>query len=255
MQGATQEQINASPISKQIWCIRFPDEEGAGMGVIQMEKDFLVASDEAEDQSEKKDVSNYVGVFDSDYEPKDENDWMDFKMNSFIDTNIVTIVPNMFLFLEAIFENQGKHVEDYHLSVYKSNLAFIDSDKKMQETYPSIKRVDQPFTWTSNEEGYLFNHLGRQFMHFEDSKMAKFVALVASQYYSIHFSVMQEKLRSLDLGTGFVFGSGGMSLIGNKTKELSHAPYLEMKQLIKDMNWDLHAQVLSLNPTLKETYS
>lgn len=252
MQTATQEQINSSPIARQLWCIRFPDEEGAGMGVIKMQKDFLIAMD---DNSEKKDTSNYVCQFDSDYEPKDEEDWMDFKMNSFIDTNIVTIVPNMFLFLEALFEDYDSTVADYHLSVYKANLAFIDSDKKMQETYPSIKRVDQPFTWTANEEGYLFNHLGRQFMYFEDVKLAKFVALAASQYYSIHFSVMQEQLLSLGMGTGFMIGGGGLGLISNRTAELSYNAYLEMKQLIADMNWDLHAEVLALNSTLEEEYS
>lgn len=250
MQSATQEQINASPIAKQLWCIQFPDKEGNGLGVIEMDKSFLVATE----GNEKKPLKN-ICVYDSDYQPETDEQWNDFTMNTFIDTNITTTAPNIFLYLEAIFENFDEKVAAYHLSVYKASVDFINSDKKTQAVHPSIKRLDSTFTWTSDEEGYLINHVGRKFMRFDNPQMAKFVALACSQYYSLNFSVMQDQLKQLGLGTGFIFGgSKGLGFISEQTKELSKSAYLELKQMVQDMNWDLHAQVLNLNSTLEQDY-
>lgn len=253
MQHATQEQINASPLARQLWCIQLPDEEGYGMGLVEMQKNFLVAS-----KPDEKIEPVYLATFGEDNIPEDEHEYTAFKMSMFIDTSIAAIAPNLYLLLESLFENKSRQVENYHLAVYEANKEFISSDKKIIEQYPTIERVETPFVWTSDEEGNLINHLGYKVLRFEDPRLAKFASLACSQYNSLSHMSMQATMRKLGAGDFVIFGGGsgqiGAGQLSDQTRAESGAAYQEMKQLVQEMNWDIHAQVLSINNTLQNEY-
>lgn len=252
--NVTQEQINASPIVRQLWCIQFPDSQGSGMGVVKMNKDSL-STDISPQEKEK---TEYVAQFYSDYAPEEPEAFKEYQMNGILDTSIVAIAPNIYLFLEALFENKSKKLQDYHFSVYKNIDAFITSDKKIIEQFPTLVR-DKPFVWTIDEDGFLTNHLDHKFLNFEDPLLAKFVALACSQYYSLSYIAMQNMMRQLGAGDFAIFGTSSNGNISagpfsDKTRALSYEPYLEMKKLVEEMKWDIHADMLSINDTLASEY-
>lgn len=187
-------------------------------------------------------------------------------------TNIAAC-PNIYLLLEAIHEDMPESIADFHLKAfYKFKKAVSPSLTKLE--FPSLDRTSKKCNWTSNSQGYVINHYGQKIIKFIDPNLAQWVSLVGSQFYNVacidaekRFGVKKEKyipggpvseINQLMSAIKYLAGEDidddeedNAQVDYVKLKAVTREVYLKIKELNKNLKWDIQQNLRNMNIVYK----
>ena len=159
-----------TPASHQLWRVCVDDVKYHCIG--------LIALDDKIAQNEK--------LIDFDFNPplatrKKVPKEREAYMNIMVDLQILSFIPNIYLFLEAIHTGKDAYFIDFHYQVFLEYQRILAT----HDEFSSLDRTRTPLSWRSDENGYIYNQYNQKIIHFVDENLAAWTALVANQYHLI----------------------------------------------------------------------
>lgn len=218
----SKENIN---IIGQLWSLYYDTKKYHCIGIVEL-SDSILNNNELIDFDKKMPL----GYKNLDKIPFDNNEAY---QNIFIDLLVISACPNIYLFLEALYEGKSQYVLDFHLKAYEKIQLSIGEYKKDPEAkiYSSLDRINKKFSWTYNSKGYLINQYGQKVVRFIDPKLAQWVSIVGSQFFNVFQLFSLKSFNKLEFENTIIF---------EKYKESTYQSYLEMKNLLPQLKWDIN---------------
>lgn len=247
---------NLGNLSQQLWSIYFDVDKYNCIGLIELNQTYLYNQDKVD--FDRKPPLAFLKLENL---PEEEEP----RLNILVDLSIISICPNIFLFLEAIHENKSDEIIDFHLNVFDGIQKFISEDEELRRKYPTLDRIHKPFKWIANKHGYIINQHGQKVVKFRDPNLARWVSMVAGQFHQlVNFNAKKKQANDEPEETEPMFssmggggGRGGSLINGLNANARAGGPngpgglnrqmvkytvqsYQELKQLNKDLIWNIH---------------
>lgn len=241
-----EEDLTQTNLGQQLWSIYFDKEKFHCIGVVELSYEFITRKQKVD--FERKQPLGFISM-------KKLTDDEEANLNLLTDLFIVSVCPNIFLFLEAFHENKPQAVQDFHLNVYENMQKFISRGLQGPK-FPSLDRVNKPFQWTFNEKGYVINQYGKKIIKFEEPKLAQWVSIVGSQFSDVFQFVFQKTLSKIGAGPMLSINSSGgftMTTMSSEAEQRTRKPYLQLKQLNKEIqSWNVHDNLKAMKIYLED---
>ena len=235
------KELETMQLSDQLWTVYFDSYKFHCIGILELSNDFLKKMSSVDFDKDPPMAFMKMAKM-----PEDREAYL----NMLTDLLIIACCPNIFLFLEALHENKSQEIQDFHMNVYERTQKSISPSlyKGSGEDFKSLDRVNKPFKWTSNEKGFLINQHGQKIIKFADPKLAKWVSLAGSQFAPLFGFVFGKTLARIGAGPMISMKDGSVSLdtMEGKAERETKESYLEMKEMLKDLDWDIYKNLKNM---------
>lgn len=249
METATElktKELDPTQLSDQLWTVYFDSYKFNCIGIVELSNDFLKQMNTVD--FDKNPPMAFMKMAKM---PEDREAYL----NMLTDLLVIASCPNIYLFLEALHENKSKEIQDFHMNVYERTQKSISPSlyKGSGEDFASLDRVNKPFKWTANEKGFLINQHGQKIIKFSDPKLAKWVSIAGSQFAPLFCFVFGKTLARIGAGPMISMNGGKASVetMEGKAQRETKEPYLEMKEMLKDLDWDIYKNLKNMKIFLK----
>lgn len=234
----SQEEINKMG---QLWSLYYDTEKHHCIGLVEL-SDSILNHEELIDFDKKMPLAykNLEKI------PFDNNEAY---QNILIDLLVISACPNIYLFLEALYEGKPQHILDFHLNAYDNIQKSIGEYKTDPEAkiYPSLDRINKKFSWSYNSKGYIINQYGQKVVRFIDPKLAQWVSLVGSQFSTIFQLFFVKSLNKSEFAESMIsIDMDNHSLYSDGEKESTYQSYLKMKELLPQLKWDINKNLKNM---------
>ena len=228
------EEDSCNSLYEQLWSLYFDQNKYHCVGIIELNH-ALVNAMEKKDADIDFDNIPPLAFMKMEKIPQEE----EASLNFLSDISIVSICPNIYLFLEAVHEGKSDEIKQFHLNVYERIQKFISTDKH----FDSLDRVNKPFQWKATEKGFLINQHGQKILKFSDPLLAYWVSIVGSQFSHVFQFIFQQTLNKIGASSMMSFGADGSITMTNMELEAiknTKESYEHAKTLLKELKWDIY---------------
>lgn len=218
-----------TPASHQLWRVCIDDVKYHCVGLIAL--DDKIAKDET-----LIDFDFYPPLATRKKFPKDKEAYM----NIMVDLQILSFVPNLYLFLEGIHQEKAPYFIDFHFQVFAEYQRILSTWNE----YPSLDRTRNDLSWKTDENGYIYNQYGQKIIHFVDNNLAAWVALVANQYHHIKLYEKEKSFENiLSYNEQDAKSISPLKELKLKTKK----DFTTLQQQLLFVDWSPYKNMLKLN--------